>query len=104
MRDILTKKALNQSLDIISELNLDEEDCENIFAKFDNVLNAPEIKAKLQKVLENKNSIKEMDINSLMTFLVSNLQFDDLKLLLENVIKNESLVDFIQDLFIEKIV
>ncbi|MGQ4873763.1 MAG: hypothetical protein ACP6IY_06795 [Promethearchaeia archaeon] len=102
MNKILTKRDLNKSIELVSEIELDENDFEQIFNKFANFLNKQEI---IQRIKENvKKEIKENDkIEELMRKIVKKLKEDDLNELLNILMKNESLIEFIQDLFLEKL-
>jgi hypothetical protein len=100
MKDIITKDSLNQSIDLISDLNLNEDDYDNIFKRFKNILNNDDLKEILNKI---SGIDQDNDLKKIMEKLVLNLSSDDISLLLEKIIKNENLVDFIQDLFLEKL-
>jgi len=103
MKDIITKDSINQSIELISELNLTEEDYEKIFENFKLILKNPEVKKIFGTISEISEIDNDSDLNLLMKKLSNHLSLNDLNFLLEKIIKNEELVDFIQDLFLEKL-
>ncbi len=103
MKDIITKDSINQSIELISELNLNEEDYEKIYENFKLILKNPEIKKIFGTISEISEIDNDSDLNLLMKKLSNHLSLNDLNFLLEKIIKNEELVDFIQDLFLEKL-
>lgn len=103
MKDIIEKKNLNQSIELISELNLEQEDFDKIFDNFKEILNNPDINKILKKILGFSDLEEETDLIPLMKKLTDKLSINELNFLLGKVIKNEEFVDFIQDLFLEKL-
>ena len=103
MNDIIEKKNLNQSIELISELNLDEEDFDKIFINFKKILDNPDINKLIKKVLGFSELEGENDLIPLMKKLTDKLSINELNFLLGKIIKNEEFVDFIQDLFLEKL-
>ena len=59
-------------------------------------------------MIENVSNIpglrNENDLKEIMKTLSSDLDITDLNELLKSIIKNEELIDFIQDLFLEKLI
>lgn len=103
MKDIIEKKNLTQSIELISELNLEQEDFDKIFDNFKGILNNPDINKILKKILGFSDLEEETDLIPLMKKLTDKLSINELNFLLGKVIKNEEFVDFIQDLFLEKL-
>lgn len=103
MKDIIEKKNLNQSIELISELNLDEEDFDKIFENFNEIMSNPDINKIIKKILGFSELEEENDLIPLMKKLSDKLSINELNLLLGKVIKNEGFVNFIQDLFLEKL-
>ncbi|MFX1394626.1 MAG: hypothetical protein ACFFAH_13760 [Promethearchaeota archaeon] len=104
MNDIITKDTLNQSIELISELNLNEDDYENIFEKFNLMMENPDIKEILEKISGFHDIEKENDLKAIMKKIIDIMKLSDLNQLLGNIIKNEDFIDFIQDLFLEKLI
>lgn len=104
MKEIITKDSLNQSIELISELNLNDDDYEKIFEKFKIMLNNVEMKEAIKKILGIREIEKENDLKAIMKKLTNKIRLSDLNQLLGNIVKNEDLIDFIQDLFLEKLI
>lgn len=104
MKEIITKDSLNQSIELISELNLNDDDYEKIFEKFKLMLNNSEMKEAIKKFSGIKEIEKENDLKTIMKTLTNKIRLSDLNHLLGNIVKNEDLIDFIQDLFLEKLI
>jgi len=104
MKEIITKDSLNQSIELISELNLNDDDYEKIFEKFKLMLNNSEMKEAIKKFSGIREIEKENDLKKIMKTLTNKIRLSDLNQLLGNIVKNEDLIDFIQDLFLEKLI
>lgn len=104
MKEIITKDNLSQSIELISELNLDEEDYKKIFEKFNLMLENSEIKETVEKVSEIHHLKNDEDLKEIMKRLTNDIEISDLNKILNSIIKNEELLDFIQDLFLEKLI
>ena len=104
MEENITKNSLNQSIELISELNLNEEDYEKIFDKFKLILENGEINDMIENISNIPELRKENDLKAIMKKLSNDLDLADLNELLKSMIKNEELIDFIQDLFLEKLI
>ena len=104
MNGIISKKSLKQSIELISEIELEEEDINKIFEKFNTFFNNPEFKFVIEKIsgLEEIENLEDM--KELMNHILKNLSSKEIQMLLNKIIKNEDLIDFIQDLFLEKLI
>ena len=100
MKEKITKKSLVQSIDLISELDLNENDLNNLYSKFKKILDKPEIETKLGLIKELEGN---QDLKSIMNLVVDTLSLDELNLIMEDLIKDEDLIDYVQDLFLEKL-
>jgi len=103
MNEDITKKNLDQSIELISEFNFDEEDYETIFDKLQIFLENSENSELFKKVSEIKELENEGDLKAIMKRLSKEIELNELNKLLKDIIKNEEFVDFIQDLFLEKL-
>ena len=103
MDTLITKKTLNQSIDFFSELDLDNKDFETIYEKFRFLLENDEMQEIFLKISKIQKIETESDLKAIMKELIRNLDLADLNALLTKVIKNEPLIDYIQDLFLEKL-
>jgi len=103
MNALITKKTLNQSIDFFSELDLDNEDFETIYEKFKFLLENDDTQGILSKISKLHKITLESDLKTIMKEMIRTLDIEDLNSLLTKIIKNEPLIDFIQDLFLEKL-
>jgi len=103
MNEDITKKNLDQSIELISEFNFDEEDYEIIFEKLQIFLKNPENYELFKKISEIKELENEGDLKAIMKKLSKEIKLNELNKLLKDIIENEEFVDFIQDLFLEKL-
>lgn len=104
MDDIVTKNSLERTIGFISELELNEEDYENIFKKFKPILKNQAIKNKLDILEEIEEGDSPIDLETMTKKILDKISIQDLKFILEKIIKNEDLTSFIQDLILEKLI
>ena len=104
MDDIVTKNSLERTIGFISELELNEEDYENIFKKFKPILKNQAIKNKLDILEEIDEGNSPIDLETMTKKILDKISIQDLKFILEKIIKNEDLTNFIQDLILEKLI
>lgn len=104
MDDIVTKNSLERTIGFISELELNEEDYENIFKKFKPILENQAIKNKLERLDEIEGGDSPIDLETMTKKILDKISIQDLKFILEKIIKNEDLTNFIQDLILEKLI
>jgi len=104
MDDIVTKNSLERTIGFISELELNEEDYENIFKKFKPILKNQAIKNKLEILEEVEEDDSPIDLETMTKKILDKISIQDLKFILEKMIKNEDLTTFIQDLILEKLI
>ncbi|TFF87784.1 MAG: hypothetical protein EU548_09790 [Promethearchaeota archaeon] len=104
MKESISRNLLDQSIELTSDLNLNEKDYEKIFEKFKLILENGDVKNLIENV-SNKDEFKnEDDLKMMMKELSNAINLADLNKLLNNIIKNEELIDFIQDLILEKLI
>jgi len=103
MNTIITKKTLNQSINFFSELDLDDNDCETIYEKFKFLLENNEMEDIFRKISQMQKISTESDLKVIMKELITDLNLGEINALLTKIIKNEPLIDYIQDLFLEKL-
>ena len=104
MDDIVTKNSLERSMGFISELELNEEDYENIFKKFKPILKNQAIKNKIDILEEVEENDSPIDLETMTKKILEKISIQDLKFILEKIIKNEDLTNYIQDLILEKLI
>ena len=83
--------------------DLDEKDFKEVFEKFKIVLDNSEACEVLKKVLEIEECNNENDLKQILKKLLKILTLSEIDLFLEKVAKNEKLVEFIQDYWLEKL-
>ena len=103
MKKGIERKNLDQSIELITELNLEEEDLEKIFINFESIIKNPDVKKIIDSICGTTESTDDVNLIELIKDLSHKISIKDLNLLLERVIKNEDFVDFIQDLLLEKL-
>ena len=103
MNEDITKKNLDQSIELISEFKFDEEDYETIFKKFQIFLKNSENHDLFKRISELKDFEKEEDLKAIMEKISKKIKINELNKLLKDIVENEEFVDFIQDLFLEKL-
>lgn len=104
MDDIVTKNSLERTIGFISELELNEEDYENIFKKFKPILKNQAIKNKLDILEEVEEDDSPIDLETMTKKILDKISIQDLQFILDKIIKNEDLTNFIQDLILEKLI
>lgn len=104
MNEDITEKNLEQSIELISEINFDEKDYEDIFKKFQVFLEDSENNKLFKKISEIKELETEEDLKVIMKKLTKNISIFELNKFLKSIIRDEEFVDFIQDLFLEKLI
>lgn len=104
MNEDITEKNLEQSIELISEINFDEKDYEDIFKKFQVFLEDSENNKLFKKISEIKELETEEDLKAIMKKLTKNISIFELNKFLKSIIRDEEFVDFIQDLFLEKLI
>ncbi len=103
MNEDITKKNLDQSIELISEFKFDEGDYDTIFEKFQIFLKNSENHDLFKKISELNDFEKEGDLKAIMKKISKNIKINELNNLLKDIVENEEFVDFIQDLFLEKL-
>ena len=99
----LTKDAISKSIDIISDIKLSEDDYNNIFEQFKGILNNNEIDEILKIISRIPRDNEIIDLKTILKNLAINIPLNDLNSLLNKIIKNEKFINYIQDLFLEKL-
>ena len=102
---MIEKEDIIKSLDFFKDIKLETGDVAIIYDNFKKILKDPEVKEVLIEKMSFLNAKNEKEnIRSLMEILISKLDLNDLNVLLNKIIKNESLSDFLQDFFLEKLI
>ena len=104
MKNVIGKKEIEQSINLISEIELNNEEMEDLFNRFKNILDNSEIVEKVLKAVNVKKINKIEDLKKILEILSKNIELDQLNILLNLLIKDEKLINYIQDFFLEKLI
>ncbi|TFF87186.1 MAG: hypothetical protein EU549_05205 [Promethearchaeota archaeon] len=104
MKNVIGKKEIEQSINLISEIELNNEEMEDLFNRFKNILDNSEIVEKVLKAVNVKKINKIEDLKKILEILSKNIELEQLNILLNLLIKDEKLINYIQDLFLEKLI
>jgi hypothetical protein len=100
---MLKKEDISRSVEFFNNLDLKPKEIDIIFDKFREILTDREIK----RLLKDQKCMKEIEeedgIQEILKKLIPYLDLKDLNYLLQKLIKDESLTEYIQDMFLEKI-
>ncbi|TFF85302.1 MAG: hypothetical protein EU518_01420 [Promethearchaeota archaeon] len=100
---MIRKEDINRSLEFFKNLELESNEINLIFEKFKKILRDKEISS----LIKNNDSIKDIeeddDIKDTLNKILPNLKLRDLNIILNKIIEDESLTNFIQDLFLERL-
>ena len=104
MKELITQQNLDKSIELISEFTFNDNEYEKIFEKleknFDNIM--------VQKLIENTSNIEglenEKDLKSIMEKIRDMINLEDMNTYLDAILTNQELIDFIQDLLIDKLI
>ena len=100
----ITKENLDKAIEFFSELNLNNKDYEKIFNKFKLIFESLETKNVLENISNIQEIGKETDNFALIVKKLSeSANLGDLNSVLSKLMKNEELINFIQDLFLERL-
>jgi len=98
------KSTIKQAIELVSELSLDEDDFNKIIDLFAPTLEKSEIKELIESIQNLKEVSEEDDVETIMKKISEKIDTSILIKLLHTIIKNEKLVDGIQDIFLDKLV
>ncbi|TFF98832.1 MAG: hypothetical protein EU547_00025 [Promethearchaeota archaeon] len=102
---MIEKENLIKSLDFFDDIELGNDEIALIYERFENILNDPKVeRLLLEKASVLKNQNEKEDVKVIMKKLITKLDIDDLNILLNKIIKDEPLSDFLQDFFLEKLI
>ncbi|TFG08755.1 MAG: hypothetical protein EU539_01520 [Promethearchaeota archaeon] len=104
MKDIITKKNLDKAIELISEFTFDDEEYDLIFKKIIENLDDLQVKQLTQKLSNFKEIEEEENLKKILEIISKNMPKEDLENFLEKILTKQDIVDFIQDLFIEKLI
>lgn len=98
----ITKENLNRALEYFFDLNFTDGEYNKMFNKLKPILKCSKTTEISKKTSKAAVITDKMDFKSIVKNLSEKLNSDDLSPILNKLIKNEELVNFIQDLILEK--
>ncbi len=102
---MIKKENLIKSLNFFEDIDLNSQDIILIYDKFKEVLKDTKVENFLSEKISNLNYENEREnIKALMNVLIKKLDIDEFNELLRIIIKDESLSEFLQDFFLEKLI
>jgi len=100
---MINKEDINRSLKIFENLDLKANEINLIFTKFKKILKDKDF----QSLIKNEECLEEIqeddDLGKTLNKLLPHLNMEDLNHFLNKIIEDESLTNYIQDLFLEKL-
>ncbi|MFO7796009.1 MAG: hypothetical protein ACQERB_11000 [Promethearchaeati archaeon] len=100
---MIRKEDINRSLEFFENLELESNEINLIFEKFKKILRDKEISSLIKKNDSIKDIEEDDDIKDILNKILPNLKLRDLNIILNKIIEDESLTNFIQDLFLERL-
>ena len=100
---LLKKKTLEKAVDFISNIDFDDSEQLMIFNRVKNIISSlkdPEISKKIGEL--NKLS-SDLPFKELFKQILEKLNIEQLNSILKLFINNEELIDYLQDILLEKI-
>ncbi|TXT64789.1 MAG: hypothetical protein BAJALOKI1v1_520015 [Promethearchaeota archaeon] len=102
---MIDKDSLNKSIKFFEDIELNNEEFTIIFEKFKTLLNNGKIKDMIINKMTFLKDFKESDdLKKIMHELINKAQIEDLNILLEKLLQEESLTNWLQDFFLEKLI
>jgi len=102
---VINKDVVKSSIKLISDLEFTDDDINKIYEIIQSSGNIPsKISSIMDKIRAERRIKSTDDISEIMVALFNSLEFYEFKDLLKEFITNEALIDFIQDLFLEKLI
>jgi len=101
---LLKKKTLEKAIDFISNINFDDSEQLKIFNKVKKIilnLRDPEISKKIEELNELSS---DLPFNELFKQILEKLTIEQLNSIFKQFMNNEDLIDYLQDILLEKII
>ncbi len=101
---ILKKKTLEKAIDFISNINFDDSEQLKIFNKVKKIilnLKDPEISKKIEELNQLSSDLPFIE---LFKQILEKLTIEQLNSIFKQFINNEELIDYLQDILLEKII
>lgn len=88
---------------LIEILNFDDNDLINIYERYSRIFEEPEFEAVMEKLMAKNSATPETTFDQYVRFIISELSDDDLDALLSILQRNEVNFDYLQDIYLEKV-
>ncbi len=101
---VIKKKTLEKALDFISNIDFDDSEQLMIFNKVKNIISSlkdPEISKKIEELNELSS---DLPFKELLIQILEKLNIEQLNSIFKLLINNEELIDYLQDILLEKII
>lgn len=101
---LLKKKTLEKALDFISNIDFDDSEQLMIFNRVKNIISSlkdPEISKKIEELNELSS---DLPFKELFIQILEKLNIEQLNSIFKLLINNEELIDYLQDILLEKII
>lgn len=101
---LLKKKTLEKALDFISNIDFDDSEQLMIFNRVKNIISSlkdPEISKKIDELNELSS---DLPFKELLIQILEKLNIEQLNSIFKLLINNEELIDYLQDILLEKII
>ncbi|MFO8019347.1 MAG: hypothetical protein R6U96_11980 [Promethearchaeia archaeon] len=100
---MINKENLKKSINLMSDIDFDDYEFENLYKKFEDLLGENQIKEIFEQI-ELDPSFNSSSLSEILKYLEKNMDIEELERLKKLIIDNENLVNFIQDLFLDKLI
>jgi len=101
---LLKKKTLEKAIDFISNIDFDDSEQLMIFNRVKNIISSlkdPEISKKIEELNELSS---DLPFKELLIQILEKLNIEQLNSIFKLLINNEELIDYLQDILLEKII
>ncbi len=101
---LLKKNTLEKAIDFISNIDFDDSEQLMIFNKVKNIISSlkdPEISKKIEELYELSS---DLPFKELLIQILEKLNIEQLNSIFKLLINNEELIDYLQDILLEKII
>lgn len=100
---MMDKDNIKKSMNLISDVNFTDEEYNKIYEKFKLFLGNKQVND-ISKILDNQSVSDSATLSQILKDLKKSLDMETLEELTQIIINNEDLVNFIQDIFLDKLI
>ncbi|MFW6311117.1 MAG: hypothetical protein ACOC1K_02655 [Nanoarchaeota archaeon] len=100
---MINKENLKKSINLISDIDFTDEEYEKLYEKFENTLEDNEINQIFERI--NVDQLcSTSSLTEILKRLKKEIDIDTMEKLKKLLVNNEDLINFIQDLFLDKLI